>query len=675
MRFLAVLAAACTSSPDDTSRETADTDAPDAVDVSVLVTLDGDPAPGSVVTQPGVEGEAITGDDGRVALVVDLLVSEPWVAASHADARTGGVGVDAGTTEVEIPLVRYDPADNPSYVFRDPGEPDRRETTQQCAHCHVTLNQDWYADPHRFAASNPNVTDLYAGAADAWDASACASAGGTWSEGPVPGTSDTAERCWLGDGVLPALNECDAPCEDTTAFGGCADCHAPGIDGALGGRGLHEATGFAWDFGVHCDVCHRVDDVELDSDPGVAGRLVLTRPSEPSTFGSFDWHPLVFGPFHDVPLPMMGAVQRDHFAGGTVCAGCHEQHQPVLVPGASADGTRWPDGTLPVHTTWTEWSEGPMNPGSPCPTCHMPPAPERGNAADLYNVFELDPGLTTGWERPAGAVKKHRWTGPRNPESQFLQQAASLTVEESVEDGVLTVTTTVTNVGAGHRIPTGEPLRSILLLVEPACDGVPLRPISGDSVPDFGGYRQRKESSQDWGTWSGAAVGDVIRVVRQPGGFYDYPGFGPFGDGTFSAADKGMPLEDAVGWSTVAAVDDGVVTLDAPLPDGDVAYLGDGGELSGGAPVSARAGAAGFGFARVIEASDGRRMVPHFLAVDVASDNRLAPLAAWTTEHRFTSPCADPDTRAVLVHRAAPPWLADERGWDVTESIMEEVWR
>ena len=35
-------------------------------------------------------------------------------------------------------------------------------------------------------------------------------------------------------------------CElDATAFGACADCHAPGIDGVLGGRSLLEAAGFA----------------------------------------------------------------------------------------------------------------------------------------------------------------------------------------------------------------------------------------------------------------------------------------------------------------------------------------------------------------------------------------------------------------------------------------------
>ena len=76
---------------------------------------------------------------------------------------------------------------------------------------------------------------------------------------------------------------CAGPDCGATAFGGCADCHAPGIDGALGGRDLRDATGRALDYGVHCDVCHRVDRVDLDAPAGVAGRLGLHRPSEKST--------------------------------------------------------------------------------------------------------------------------------------------------------------------------------------------------------------------------------------------------------------------------------------------------------------------------------------------------------------------------------------------------------
>src|SRR5690606_20946227 len=109
---------------------------------------------------------------------------------------------------------------------------------------------------------------------------------------------------------------------------------------------------------------------------------------------------------------------------------------------------------------------------------------------------------------------------------------------------------------------------------------------------------------------------------------------------------------------------------------GDVAYRGSGAALPlDGDPVTARAGAPGFAFARVLVGPDGRRMVPHFLAVDVASDNRLLPQRTWTTEHRFAATCADPEVTAVLSYRRMPLELADERGYDLREAVMARVTR
>ena len=71
----------------------------------------------------------------------------------------------------------------------------------------------------------------------------------------------------------------------TETAGDCADCHAPAIDGEVGGRDLLEAGGLegknsaegdrAYEYGVHCDLCHKVDQIHLDAKPGVGGRLGL----------------------------------------------------------------------------------------------------------------------------------------------------------------------------------------------------------------------------------------------------------------------------------------------------------------------------------------------------------------------------------------------------------------
>jgi len=256
----------------------------------------------------------------------------------------------------------------------------------------------------------------------------------------------------------------------------------------------------------------------------------------------------------------------------------------------------------------------------------------------------------------------------------MLGLAASVDVVKSVDAGVLTASVTVKNVGPGHAIPTGEPLRSILLLVEANCLGAPLESAGGDAVPDFGGALDAREAADDWTVWPGAAIGDVIRVVRRPGGFYDYVGYGPFGDGRFDAAAKGMPVEEVVGEATVVSVAVDVVTLDQPLPAGDVAYrVSPGAWPTEGGEAKGWAGAPGFAFARVLTDVSGRRMVPHFAAIDVVSDNRLLPQQSWTSEHLFTTPCAQPEVTAVLVHRAYPLALALQKGWTLADSVMVEV--
>ncbi len=652
----------------------------------VKVTLDGNPVEGAIVSQGGNPTSWLTEVSGTVTVDVDLSILEVGqlsILAAHPDARTSGADLleDFAPGEIlEIALTSFSRADNAAYEFDHPGEPGAAETSAKCAHCHVSINESWFASPHRKTAKNPVVQDLYAGTAAALATQAdCTAAGGSWWQGLEPGTKNPVSRCYLGDGTLPALNpSCgtSGACDGVaTAFGGCADCHAPAINGQLGGRDLLDATGVAYDYGVSCDVCHKVERIDLAGPPGVAGRLHILRPSEVSTSLTGGFKPLTFGPFADVANPRMGASPREHFHDGTLCAGCHQDDQPVLVPGAAADTARWPDGKLPVHSTYAEWNAGPFK-GTPCQSCHMPPDPSVGNAADLYNVFGGPEGVATGWRRPPGSVLKHAWFGPRQPESGLHELAAALFVQRDVLGSEVVARVTVKNVGCGHAIPSGEPLRALILLVEASCNGVPLVATGGDAVPDFGGALGRKAAGDDWTSWPGAKIGDVVRVVRRTGAFHDYTGFGPFGDGSFDAQQKGMPIEQVVGASTITAVNGTTVTFDAPLPSGDVAYRGEAPALPATSDAAAAwAGAPGFAFARVMLGADGRRMVPHFLAVDVASDNRLLPQSEFESEHRFQKTCDDPEIHAVLVERAWPVDLARQRGWQVLDLKMAEARR
>jgi hypothetical protein len=195
-------------------------------------------------------------------------------------------------------------------------------------------------------------------------------------------------------------------------------------------------------------------------------------------------------------------------------------------------------------------------------------------------------------------------------------------------------------------------------------------------VPAFGGFVARKTSEADWTQWEEAKTGQVLFVVRHPGGFWDYTGPGPFGDGRFSAADKGMAKTEFVGSVQITGVDGDTITTDGPLPSGDVAYLLPNADWpDNGAPIGRYAGRPGLAFARVLTDENGQQMVPHFAAVDVQIDNRLPPQVSWTSSHTFATPCTDPTVRARLLYRPYPPQLNDSRLWAGVETLMVEASR
>lgn len=655
--------------------------------VSVRVRLDGEPVEGARVAQGGrAQVEVLTDAAGEASLEVDRAIpGDLMVVASHPEARHLGAYLpDEPGETVEVALQRFDTSDNPDYRFQPAGSPANRENTEFCAHCHVTLSGDWYDSPHRSSASNARVQDLYAGTAASLESEEdCVDAGGRWWQGIAPGSGAPADRCYLGDGALPALNEdcgssqaCDGIAEHT---GMCADCHAPAIDGQLGGRDLLEATGLAYEEGVTCEVCHKTAQVDPGAPaPGVAGKLEILRPSEPPSsplLGSYE--PLLFGPYLDVVNPLMGSVDRPHFREASLCAGCHAYDQPVLVPGAEIDAERWPEERLPIHQTYAEWQEGAIGSQEvPCQACHMPPAPEVGNAADLYNEFDdVLIGVSAGWERAPGEVRHHSFIGPRQPESRMLELAVALSIEERQEGEEWVAEIGVRNVGAGHALPTGEPLRALLLLVEARCDGRSIAPTGGDVISELGGALASRQVGEDWSLWPEASVGDQLRVLRQDGWRED-PGPGRFGDGSFTGEERGLPRLEWVGQVEIRSVDgSGQVQTDAPLPEGDVVFLVQDEPVADGDPLRTLAGAPGHAFAKVLVDAEGRRHVPHFLAVDIASDNRLMPHTELRTEHRFAAECEDPEVGARLLYREAPRELALERGWDSRERIVAELWQ
>lgn len=630
----------------------------------VRVTVDGVVAFGAPVTQGGADVVVTADQRGEATLTLDSSVAgDPWIIASFPSGRARAVMADPSKT-VEIDLKPFSNVDDPTYRFESPGRSGATTTAAECAHCHSAIAKGFEASAHSTSASNPRVHDLYAGTAAARTTDEdCARVGGVVRAGRTPGSDALAPRCYVGDAAIAIANPtCKTPPCDVgaTAFAGCADCHAPGIDGALGGRDLLEARGPAFDSGVFCDVCHKVEGMRELGPPGVAGRLRLVRPSEPGP-GPGGRLPLTFGPFGDVGLVRMGSVARTIFKNGELCTGCHEQTVSVNPTPRAADGK------LAVDTTSTEWRDGPMA-GMPCQSCHGDKLADQANAIGVDH-HETSPDPSTGWPRPPGSIHDHAFCGPRGARNLgALALSLELTIAATAE--ALDVTATVTNRAAGHALPSGEAMRAMFLVVDATCDGAALSPTGGDVVQDIGAYLDAKSTTADVTRWPGATVGERLRVVRRTGEHHDYDGPGAFAKGGLAAIDKGLPVEDFVAERTIVGVaPDGAVTLDAPLPGGDVVYRVE-------PPLGATrhlAGAPGFAFARVLTSDTGQRQVPHFLARDVAFDDRLPPGRAMVTKHRFATPCASPTVRARLLHRPYPLWLAEQRGWLVDDRVVVEV--
>ena len=686
---------------------------PDSLTVSGVVTDGTSPVAGALVMQaggsPDPPGAVVTGADGAFSITLSSAIpGTRTVMAAKVGYRTAGIELDAvPSAPLELEMRFVTPPDNPAYLWADPGTGDASHdiSTKFCGHCHTTYAKDFTSSGHADAIKSPLVQDLYAGAASGFTTEIpCTAFGGRWLTGVVPGQGSPAPRCYLGAGVLPDLNPacaagstaCDDPAlaaaQKPTAFGACADCHAAGIDGKAGGRDLLEATGVTFENGRQCDVCHHVADVDLGKPAGNAGALVLQRPRDTTT-GAIG-APLVqatFGPLPDVSNGFVGASYQPLFGASEICAPCHEQKQGALVPGQHLDAARWPDG-LPTHSTYSEWKASGST--EPCQACHMP-ADTSGLTNSLDVTTPPDASVTFGFVRRPDQLHRHTFLGPldKGPDgARLLDAALSVTVNGSIDNGELVLEATVTNLGAGHAIPTGEPLRQLVLLASGSACGAPLSATGGQTVADLGGSRARGVVGQGVtlsGTklaWAeGAAVAkqwQVVRAVRPTGAFDDYAGIGSFASPSLSPQEKGIELRAPVGETFVVSTGAGEITLASvlPLAPGDLVYLGDAltfpaNPIAEGDPSRAVAGRPGQLFARVLADASGARGAPHHRAIDVVSDNRLADHASATSAHRFAIPagCSSATLTATVLHRKAPFDLALERGWDVREQLAAQA--
>jgi hypothetical protein len=668
----------------------------------VVVDDEGTPLEGAFVMQGGRAEEAVQTDSEGVFSIVLQNSPETYAAlvAAKMGYRAAGMEYFPPGEAVTLRLRKVRAPDNEDYIYQDPGD-GVNVHKEDCTHCHGSFVSQFLTSKHAEAAKNVLLQDLYAGISQAFSSEeSCESSGGVWAAGKVPGQPEAeVEKCYIGGGVLGDLNSqcggegqprCDAldisEDERPSTFGGCADCHAPGIDGKAGGRDLHEAHGLAYEKGVHCDVCHKVRDVDLSKPPGVGQRLVMGRPGEPGR-NIFVWDPVYYGPLKDVPNIAMGGSYQPKFEESLFCAGCHEQEQEALLPGESVDHGRWPKG-VPVHSTYSEWKAGPYNQSeTPCQFCHMPATvdPKVINPVDLAR--RNNQSITFGFERPPEDIRQHIFRGPLDGSPRLIDGAVYVSLRTSRVGSELEVTASVANSGCGHAVPTGEPMRALVMVVEASSDecGI-LSAQDGMTIGDVGGALATGvvgESISVVGTrltWGEGAAranpGDVVRGVRPTGSFDDYDGVGFFGNESLSAKEKGMEIRAPVGEARVASVGSGAIELDSAvgLLEGDEVFLGapwPGAQVDGEDALHL-AGKPGYTFSRVLVDSAGRRNVPHYRAVDMRSDNRIPPGGRGLTVHRFEVPsgCESGEVRAEILYRPVPLQMAATRGWSAKDYVI-----
>lgn len=217
----------------------------------------------------------------------------------------------------------------------------------------------------------------------------------------------------------------------------CIGCHTPmglttGSVSALGDDQVHIS-------GIGCDDCH-----SMSASTGVGnGSYVLT----PKKFG----RPLKFGPRDDASSPYHDTAYSELHTKSEFCSTCHNVTHPF--------------NRLPVERTYDEWRDSPYASANiQCQDCHMTPNPG----------VTKNPGKSAIMGPEREHVYSHRFTGANRTLHKYfgqddmadralklLQSAAKiefLSLPKNLQAGAsATVGLRVTNIGAGHKLPTGFP--------------------------------------------------------------------------------------------------------------------------------------------------------------------------------------------------------------------------
>lgn len=243
---------------------------------------------------------------------------------------------------------------------------------------------------------------------------------------------------------------------DWNDFGNCSTCHAPTAALANEMKANLQQLEPKQQEGVLCDFCHKIQSVpEAGSSPNV-GDLQFLRP--------VSGNKLLFGPFPDATFPeeIPDFSYSPLFKSSRLCASCHE-------------GQFW---GVPAYETFSEWAQSRYaRAGIQCQGCHMRPTGMMDHFTDVEKGGKIRNPATIAYHGMMGLDR-----------DEFIREAVDMKISTSVDNGLLTVKVTIANATAGHKFPTGQPMRNAIFTVE-ATDqsGKPLRLVYGERVPIWGG--------------------------------------------------------------------------------------------------------------------------------------------------------------------------------------------
>ncbi len=408
------------------------------------------------VASVGLHQAVIAWKEGYYPAGADLSVKQGSGRSFDSGLRPSAQDDKGG--DVTLALKPHPTADDPTYQWLT-SNPDPN-VALGCGHC-MAAYDEWRLDSHALSATNARFLSIYNG-------------------------TDLAGQPSAGPGF-----RLDSPQDP----GNCAVCHAPAAALAHGGSADMNGLSGVETEGVLCDLCHKIGDVMLDAATGLPHRALLGvqayrlyRPAAGTQ--------IFFGTLDDIPRRVSySALEKE----SRFCAPCHS-------------GGWW---GVSAYASYDEWLASPYAAeGVTCQACHMPPsggtstltspcAPAAGGdleglvcraraCVECHRKPADDPArnplpdFTLIPDRPASTIHTHRMTGVTD--EAFMRSAVAMTVTATQgPDGVL-VDVAITNIAAGHHIPTDSPLRNMILVVTARdAQGNPLPYLGVQFVPDWGG--------------------------------------------------------------------------------------------------------------------------------------------------------------------------------------------